>query len=116
MKDDATLYIGQKAVIEKDGKILILMDPILGADLPGGKVQVGETDFALSLKREVREETSIEVEVGDPFYVWYYEFQENSDHRNKGKKIFCIAFACTYISGEMTLSDEHQGFEWVDRD
>lgn len=50
MIDDAILYVAQKAVIEKDGKILFLISPLVGLDLPGGKIQTGETDFINSLK------------------------------------------------------------------
>ncbi len=114
MAEDLALYIGQKAIIEKDGKVLILIDPILGADLPGGKIQVGETDFTKALQREIREETGMEVTVQQPFYVWYYEFPENSPHRNKGKKVYCIAFVSVYVSGELQLSDEHEHYDWVD--
>jgi hypothetical protein len=46
MKDDALFCVGQKAFIEKDGEILVLNDPLEGLDFPGGKIQVGETDFA----------------------------------------------------------------------
>lgn len=116
MADDVAFFVGQKAVIEKEGKVLILIDPILGADLPGGKIQVGETDFSKALQREVKEETAMDVTVGRPFYVWYYEFPENSPHRNRGKNVYCIAFVCTYVSGQLQLSDEHEQYDWVDEE
>ncbi len=31
-----------KALIEKDGKVLIVFDPLYGLDFPGGKIQEGE--------------------------------------------------------------------------
>jgi len=49
MAEDQQFYIGQKVVLEKDGKVLILNDPVFGGDLPCGKIQVGETDVILSL-------------------------------------------------------------------
>ena len=39
---DALFCVGQKAFIEKDGKVLVLNDPEEGLDFPGGKIQVGE--------------------------------------------------------------------------
>jgi 8-oxo-dGTP pyrophosphatase MutT (NUDIX family) len=48
-----------------------------------------------ALKREVREETKLEIEVGDPFHVWYHEFPEGS--RNYGKVVYLVAFKCKYI-------------------
>jgi 8-oxo-dGTP pyrophosphatase MutT (NUDIX family) len=117
MKEDALLCVGQKALIEKDGKILVL-DPVIRLDFPGGKIQEDEAQDgeAVSLKRalqrEVREETGLEIEVGDPFIVWYHQFGGN--HRNSGKKVYLVAFRCKYVSGDLQLSDEHDNFRWVD--
>ncbi len=69
MVEDQLLYVGQKAFIEKGGEVLILMDHDLGLDFPGGKIQEGEIDFTKSLKREVREETKLEIEKGDAFFT-----------------------------------------------
>lgn len=76
MNDDRLFYVGQKAFIEKDGKILVLNDPAEGLDFPGGKIQVGEINFTEALKREVGEETNLEIEVGNPFTTWYNKFPE----------------------------------------
>ena len=120
MKNDALFCIGQKAFIEKDGQVLILNDPKEGLDFPGGKIQEGEaidgdrTSLTKALQREVREETDLEIEVGDPFAVWYHEFS-NKDHRNYGKVVYLVAFKCKYISGEIKLSNEHDNFKWVDK-
>ena len=84
MKEDALFYIGQKAFIEKDDEVLVLNDPNYGLDFPGGKIQAGEINFKESLRREVREETSLEIEVGEPFVVWHVEYP--NQHRNAGKK------------------------------
>ncbi|MDP3901674.1 MAG: NUDIX domain-containing protein [bacterium] len=119
MKDDALFCVGQKAFIEKDGKILVLHDPLEGLDFPGGKIQEGEardrdvTSLINALKREVMEETGLTIEVFDPFAVWYYEFSKAS--RNYGKVVYLVGFKCKYISGELKLSDEHDSFRWVDR-
>lgn len=107
------MYVGQKAFIEKDGKILVLMDPKLGLDFPGGKIQENETDFTRALQREVREETSLEIEPGDAFCTWYYLF--GPQHRNAGKKVYLVGFKCRYVSGGVTLSDEHNDYRWVDK-
>ncbi|MCI0620039.1 NUDIX domain-containing protein [Candidatus Wolfebacteria bacterium] len=117
MNEDALFCVGQKAFIEKNGKVLILNDPGEGLDFPGGKIQVGEAKDAdasslfRSLQREVREETGLEIEVGDPFVVWYHEFPKN--HRNYPKVVYLVGFRCKYISGEIKLSDEHNKFKWV---
>jgi len=119
MKKDALFCIGQKAFVEKDGRVLVLFDPKEGLDFPGGKIQEGEakdgdsSSLIASLQREVREETGLEIEVFDPFAVWYHEFPK--EHRNYSKVVYLIAFRCKYVSGELTLSDEHDGFKWVDK-
>jgi 8-oxo-dGTP diphosphatase len=114
VKEDALFCVGQKAFIEKDGSVLVLNDPIEGLDFPGGKVQEGEIDFVEALQREVREETQLEIAVGEPFATWYNEFPPQ--HRNAGKKVYLVAFKCSYVSGEVVLSDEHDGCRWVTKD
>lgn len=120
MKNDALFCVGQKAFIDKDGKVLVLNDPIEGLDFPGGKIQEGEavngdvSSLIRSLKREVKEETGLDIEVFDPFAAWYHEFPK--EHRNYGKNTYLVAFRCKYVSGELKLSDEHDKFKWVGKD
>ena len=113
MKEDAVFYVGQKAFIEKDGSILVLKNLNGGLDFPGGKIQIGELDLPEALRREVREETSFEIEIGEPFVTWYNEFPEH--HRNAGKKVFFVGYRCKYKSGDVTLSHEHNSYRWVNR-
>ncbi len=119
MKEDALFCVCQKAFIEKDGKVLILGDPEEGLDFPGGKIQEGEAkdgdanSLLEALKREVREETNLEVEIQDPFAVWYHEFPKTS--RNFGKVVYIVGFRCKYTSGELKLSNEHNKYQWVDK-
>jgi 8-oxo-dGTP pyrophosphatase MutT (NUDIX family) len=114
MKEDALWYVGQKAFIEKDGSILILNDPMEGLDFPGGKLQIGELNFPEALKREVREETGLEIEIEKPFTIWYNEFPAH--HRNAGKKVFLVGFRCKYKSGDIILSKEHNSYRWINKD
>jgi 8-oxo-dGTP pyrophosphatase MutT (NUDIX family) len=86
MKEDALFYVGQKAFIKKGNEVLVLGDPTEGLDYPGGKIQEGETDLVESLKREIREETGLEIFVGEPFVTWMNTFPKN--HRFAGKKVF----------------------------
>jgi len=113
--NDLVCFVGQKACIEKDGQLLLLYDPIMGYDLPGGKIMKHETDLKASLQREVREETQLEIDVGLPFYTWFFTIPLNSGHRSAGKKIFTIVYRCTYVSGEVTLSSEHTSFRWINK-
>ena len=119
MKNNALLFVGQKALIEKDEKVLVLTCPNGWLDFPGGKIQDGEANdgdvlsLMRSLQREVREETGFEIEVGNPFAVWYWEFPEG--HKRHGEKTYLVIFKCKDVSGELALSDEHRTFKWVDK-
>ncbi|MGB3922146.1 MAG: NUDIX domain-containing protein [Minisyncoccia bacterium] len=112
MNNDEVFFVGQKALIERDGKVLVLTRSGGGLlDLPGGKVQAGETDHIEALKREVREETGLEIEAGGPVASWISSFAK--EHRNADKKIFMIVYLARYKSGEVVLSSEHNSFRWV---
>jgi len=114
MKEDATFYVGQKASIKKGEEVLVLGDPQEGLDYPGGKIQEGENDLRESLKREVREETGLEITVGTPFATWTNVFPAH--HRLAGKKVFLVGYKCEFVSGDVRLSDEHDTFSWVTKD
>lgn len=115
MKNDLLLFVGQKVIIDKNGEVLTLNDPTQGDDFPGGKIQEGETDPNESLKREIKEETGLEIEVGDPFMTRYFEFPFIKGHRNSGKKIFVVIYRCKYLSGEVKISNEHISYRWVNK-
>lgn len=113
--NDLTCFIDQKAFIGKDGELLILHDPLLGFDLPGGKVMADENDLRKSLHREIIEETKLTVEIGPPFYTWLYTIPEHSGYRHAGKKFFCVGYRCSYVSGDIVLSGEHDRYLWINR-
>lgn len=113
MNEDAVFYVGQKAFINKGGEVLVLgMKNSLR--YPGGKIQDGEDDLVESLKREVREETGLEITVGEPFVTWKYVFKNT--HKFAGKNLFLVGYKCEYVSGEVVLNDEHDSYRWVNKD
>ncbi len=113
MAEDKMFYVGQKAFIDKDGEVLVLFDEA-GLDFPGGKLQEGETDYTKALKREVREETTLEIEIGKPFTTWSFTMSIKPEHI--GKKVFLVGYKCSYKSGDVSLSNEHQKYQWVNKD
>ncbi len=106
MNEDHLFFVGQKAFIQKDKKVLILNHPEKGLDFPGGKITNEDTHFTEALMREVREETGLEISVGEPFHVW----------NNSNKNIYLVGFSCNYIRGEVSISKEHNNYMWVGRE
>jgi 8-oxo-dGTP diphosphatase len=96
--------VGQKAFIERDGKLLLVFFPNGWLDFPGGRIDEGEIELVASLRREVREETTLEIEVGAPFATWI----------SRGSAVYLVGYRCRYVSGEVVLSDEHGSYRWVD--
>ena len=105
MPEDKFFQVGQKAFIDRDGRTLVVFFDGYNLDFPGGRIQEGEQDLTEALRREVREETSLEIEVGDPFTTWL-------SGRHGG--VYLVGYRCRYLSGEVTLSEEHVDFRWVD--
>lgn len=116
MSEDQQFFVGQKAVIARGGEILVMFDPEFGADLPGGKIKAGELDFVKELKREVSEETTLDISVGNVFATGYFEVPTSAQNKNAGRKIFNVYYACRYESGEVSMSTEHNRYEWVSKE
>ena len=113
MKDEL-FFVGQKAFIEKDGKVLILIFADEKIDFPGGKIQEGEIDPKASLEREVLEEVGIKVKVGQTLLNTIEAFPLG--HKLYGKRVFISWYSCEYESGEVTLSEEHDNYFWVNKE
>ena len=111
------LFVATKAFIVHDGKVLILRessDYKDGAnagqyDVVGGRVEPGQR-FDESLRREILEETGLEVNIGGPIHVdeWRPEV------RDEKWQIVGIYFVCEADSDEVQLSEDHEAYEWID--
>jgi 8-oxo-dGTP pyrophosphatase MutT (NUDIX family) len=98
--------ISIKGVLVHDGRVLLLLNERGEWDLPGGRPDPGE-DHRAALKREVREEAALDVEVGAALEGYLFEVLP-------GHFVRIEAFACK-LSGasDVTISDEHQDGRWV---
>jgi len=101
-----------KAVIVKDDKILLIKkaDTILNSpwELPGGKLEEDE-DYFTALKREVKEETDIDVEIGRQLADWFIQSNE------KGFRIDGKSWLCKPLTNAIKLSKEHSEYSWIDK-
>jgi len=77
--------------------------------IPGGKIERGE-GAELALKREIREETNLEVE--DIRFVMVQDCID-SEEFERSEHFLLLNYVVRRISGEVILNDEAQEFRWV---
>ncbi|KAA3617325.1 MAG: NUDIX domain-containing protein [Calditrichaeota bacterium] len=102
------------AIIFKDEKILLVKRanaPAKGVwAVPGGKIKPGES-MKNALKREILEETNLEIEVGEAVLVFdVIEYGENAE------LLFhyvIIDFECTVTGGSIKAGDDAADVRWV---
>jgi 8-oxo-dGTP diphosphatase len=123
MTDEQLFHVGVKGLItNKDGRILLMDEDVSTHltpttkywDLPGGRVQEGETILE-TLAREIFEETGIK-EISDPTF----RTAVLSNHRIKLKTGITVSLILMVYAvnipedSKIVLSHEHLGYEWVD--
>ena len=109
MSNEDYFFLGLKALIQNpDGKLLLLKRPSLASDIPGGRIQKGEK-LEGALKREVFEETALEITTMAPFFM----FVTNVRIQDLGLIISSYLCEVTSIS-KVQLSSEHIDFKWAD--
>lgn len=98
-------FDGVKGIVKKRDLVLILVKDNGTLDLPGGRVESGET-VKSALGREINEETGLKVEICRPVQEW--SFYNRRDHLIRG-----ITFECGYLNGKVKLSVEHERYFWA---
>ncbi len=89
-------YTVTAAVIQKNETVLLAQRPangLLGGmwEFPGGKTMDGE-DLPTCLRREIREELDVEIEVGEPYGIYRHAFTHF--------RVTLHAFHCALTTGE----------------
>lgn len=105
-------------VIGEDGQVLLLKrakDNNTNAgkwDIPGGLLEFNETVEEV-LKREILEETGLEVEIGPVIRVSEFP-KESKLFKNEKRSLRFIAYC--HGDTDVKLSDEHSEFLWLEMD
>jgi 8-oxo-dGTP diphosphatase len=98
---------GVHALIERDGKVLLgrrAFDPGAGCwGLPGGFLEEVEEPHA-GLRREVREETGLEIEPGELFGTWLQPHGERT--------VLCLIYRARVAGGEERAADDVTELGW----
>jgi ADP-ribose pyrophosphatase YjhB (NUDIX family) len=103
-------------LIENDeGKVLMVKSPDRGWEIPGGQVEKGET-LTEALRREIKEETGIDIEVLSLTAVHSNIGQIIQRDGSPIASIVSFGFTGKAISGELTTSEESLEVNWFDRD
>jgi 8-oxo-dGTP diphosphatase len=114
---DLVLRVAAKGlIVNSNDEVLILREAGTYKDgtqlgkwgLPGGRINIGEV-YRAGLIREVREETSLDIEPQNPIYVGEWRpVIKGAPHQ-----IIAIFTVCKTRSTTIRLSDEHDKFAWV---
>ncbi len=120
---ECTFLITQRALI-REGESLLVLENKSGEsggtsewEIPGGLLELDES-LSDGLRREVREETNLDVSIGAIVAIWDHWVHgfKFRDGRVLDVRFVEIAFLSQRTGGEIRLSQEHRQHRWATRD
>jgi len=112
---EALFQLGQKAlIVNEKGEVLVVGQEALSRpghiwyDLPGGRVDEGETDLGKALARELYEELQVEAETHELLTL-----SLAPKHSKRKYDIILAVHHCTIVKGTPTPSAEITDVKWV---
>lgn len=106
-------YKAVKGLIFYQDKVLILeKEDFIGGkyEIPGGRKKDPKESDEITLKREVREEVGLEIEVRRLLNTWSLDLPQKGIHLD-GK-----TYQCKALTDKVTLSKEHTNHKWVTKE
>lgn len=99
--------VSQRAVLfGPDDRILVVRRASDGGwELPGGRLDADESTVE-GLRREVHEETGLDVAIRRPIYTISWR-------NDRGQGRYAVYYYCLAESETVSLSDEHTDYDWL---
>lgn len=109
-----TIIVAAKGIVLHRGKALLIRrsaydETAVGTwEFSGGKLEFGE-ELEDCLRREIREETGLAVQVEELLYA-------NTFLTHPWRQVVVVNYLCGSAEEKVTLSREHTDFVWADKE